>query len=68
MNSLSLYRDARLATLDGPEPWGALVENGAVLVGDGRIVWMGALPRLPSELAARVETEHHLHNAWITRA
>ena len=29
MNSLSLYRDARLATLDGPEPWGALVENGA---------------------------------------
>jgi imidazolonepropionase len=66
MNSLSLYRDARLATLDGPEPWGALVENGAVLVGDGRIVWMGALPRLPSELAARVETEHHLHNAWIT--
>jgi hypothetical protein len=31
MNSLSLYRDARLATLDGPEPWGALVENGAVL-------------------------------------
>jgi len=36
-----------------------------VVAGD-RIVWVGALPALPAELAARVGDEQHLHGAWIT--
>lgn len=63
---MKLYRDARLATLDGDgAPWGA-IENGALLVDEGRIAWVGELSALPAELAARVDEEHHLHAAWVT--
>ncbi len=62
---LQLWRDARLATLDGAEPWGA-IENGALLVQGDHIVWVGELGELPKPLAAEVIEEHHLHGAWIT--
>lgn len=65
MSGLTLWRDCRLATLDGPEPWGA-IDNGALLVAGERIVWVGELAQLPAELAARVADEEHLHGAWIT--
>lgn len=63
--SLVLWRDCRLATLDGDQPWGA-IDNGALLVDGERIAWVGELNRLPAELAARVSNEQHLHGAWIT--
>lgn len=62
---MKLYRDARLATLDGDAPWGA-IENGALLVDGPRIAWVGELSALPAELAAQVQEEHHLHAAWVT--
>lgn len=65
MSGLTLWRNCRLATLDGDPPWGA-IDNGALLVAGERIVWVGELSQLPAELAARVSDERHLHGAWIT--
>ena len=46
-----LYKNAILATLDGPKPYG-LVEEGAVWVkNDGRIGWVGEEKDLPEGLA-----------------
>jgi imidazolonepropionase len=64
-SGLSLWRDARLATLQGNEPWGA-IENGALLVQGERLVWVGELDDLPKQLAEQVTEEHHVHGAWIT--
>jgi imidazolonepropionase len=65
MKGLTLWRDARLATLDGDQPWGA-IDNGALLVQGDRIAWVGTLPDLPPEAGAQIEAEHHLHGAWVT--
>lgn len=62
---LTLWRDARLATLAGPAPWG-LVENGALLGEGERIAWAGAIADLPPALAARVQGEHTLGGALVT--
>jgi imidazolonepropionase len=65
MNTPTLWRDARLATLAGPAGWG-LVEHGALLTEGEHIVWAGALAELPPALAARVRTEHGLGGALVT--
>jgi imidazolonepropionase len=65
MRELTLWRDARLATLDGPDPWGA-IDNGALLVEGGQLAWVGALPDLPPALQPFIVDEQRLHNAWIT--
>jgi imidazolonepropionase len=62
---MSLYRDARLATLDGTEPWGA-VENGALVVEGSQLRWVGSLDALPAEFSGQIEAEHRLHGAWVT--
>jgi imidazolonepropionase len=65
MNTLTLWRDARLATLAGPAGWG-LVEHGALLTEGEHIAWAGALAELPPALAARVRAEHGLGGALVT--
>ena len=60
---LILWRNARLATLDGDAPWG-LVERGALLVDGGAIAWVGAQADLPSGLT--VEAEHDLGGSLVT--
>lgn len=58
-----LITDCRLATMvEGGEPYGA-VEDGAILIEDGRIVWAGARADLPAHEA--VETER-LGGRWVT--
>jgi imidazolonepropionase len=64
-NTLTLWRDARLATLAGPAGWG-LVEHGALLTEGEHIAWAGALAELPPALAARVRAEHGLGGALVT--
>ena len=64
-SSLTLWRNMRIATLDGSQPWG-LVEDGALLVDGDRLAWVGAQVDLPGELRARVEAEHDLHGALVT--
>jgi imidazolonepropionase len=58
-----LITDCRLATMGpGGEPYGA-VEDGAILIRDGRIVWAGARADLPAHEA--VETDR-LDGRWVT--
>ncbi|MDN3920820.1 imidazolonepropionase [Roseateles violae] len=57
-----LWRNARLATLDGTEPWG-WVERGALVSEDERLLWVGDEADLPAmEFAA----EHDLAGAVVT--
>ena len=60
---LTLWRNGRLATLDGDSPWG-LVERGAMLVADGALAWVGAEAALPGGLDA--EAEHDLDGRLVT--
>jgi imidazolonepropionase len=59
----TLWRNARLATLAGPEPWG-WVERGALLVDGDAIGWVGDEAALPAGLEA--EAEHDLGGALVT--
>ncbi len=60
---LTLYRNARLVTLDGAAAWG-LVEHGAMLLDGSRLSWVGAQRDLPRGLA--VEREHDLEGRLAT--
>ena len=59
----TLWRNARLATMQDGQPWG-WVENGALLVASGEFVWVGAVADLPPGLP--VDAEHDLHGALVT--
>jgi len=60
---LTLWRNARLATLDGSAPWG-LVERGAIVAGQDGLGWVGAQSELPRGLA--VDAEHDLGGRLVT--
>ena len=58
-----LITDCRLATMvEGGEPYGA-IEDGAILVRDGRIVWVGARDDLPPHEAVEID---RLDGRWVT--
>ena len=58
-----LITDCRLATMvEGGEPYGA-IDDGAMLIADGRIVWVGARADLPPHQAAET---HRLDGRWVT--
>ncbi len=58
-----LITDCRLATMvEGGEPYG-VIEDGAILIRDGRIVWAGARADLPAHEA--VERDR-LDGRWVT--
>ncbi len=57
-----LITDCRLATMAGPEPYGA-VDDGAILIADGRIVWVGPCADLPDHQAERTD---RLDGRWVT--
>jgi imidazolonepropionase len=61
----SLWLGASLTTLAGQTPYGIL-EEGAMAVDGGRIVWLGPQDVLPANAAAKARSVHHLENAWIT--
>ncbi|MEO7852941.1 MAG: imidazolonepropionase [Rubrivivax sp.] len=63
MSSATLWRNARLATLHGDQPWGE-VERGAMLVVGEQLHWVGAEADLPAGLS--IEAEHDLRGAWVT--
>ena len=52
----TLWRNARLATLAGPEPWG-WVEHGALLSDGDTIRWAGAQAALPAGLQVDAEVD-----------
>jgi imidazolonepropionase len=59
----TLYRHARLATFDGPLPWG-WVEHGALLVDGEHLAWVGTDGECPADL--RADTEVSLDGALVT--
>ncbi len=63
MSTLRLWRNARLVTLSGGQPWG-LLEQGAVLTRGAHIEWVGPATALPAGLQP-VE-EHDLDGALLT--
>ena len=61
---LTLWRNARLVTLSGREPWG-LIDRGALLVEGERLRWVGR----EAELASRnddIDAEYDLGGALVT--
>lgn len=62
---LTLWRNARLATMCPGTPWG-LVEHGAVLVEGGTLRWVGPQAEMPHELSGHVAQEHDLGGALVT--
>lgn len=59
----TLYRNARLATMDGERPWG-WIERGALLVDGDRLAWVGADDALPPDLLTDAELD--LEGALVT--
>ncbi|MDP9569580.1 UNVERIFIED_ORG: imidazolonepropionase [Agrobacterium larrymoorei] len=64
-NGISLWRNARLATLDPSLDGLGIIEGGAIAAKDGRIVFVGPESELPSNLIAEAETID-CDGRWIT--
>jgi imidazolonepropionase len=60
---LTLWRNARLATLDGDRPWG-LIERGALITEGDTLIWVGTEAERPPRLP--VEADHDLAGALVT--
>ena len=60
-----LWRNARLATFDGNEPWG-LIEHGAIITRGESVLWVGETKNLPSEYVAAIDEEHDLGGACVS--
>ncbi len=65
MATTHLWHNARLATLADDTGWG-LVEHGALLVQDDRLLWVGALDDMPAALRAQAGAQHDLGGALVT--
>ncbi len=59
----TLWRHARIATMDGPRPWG-WIERGALLTEGERIAWVGTEGDLPRSAAP--DQEFDLQGALLT--
>ena len=62
---LTLWRNARLATMCPGTPWG-LVEGGAMVVAGDTLRWVGPEAELPSEMRGHVTEDHDLAGALVT--
>ena len=58
----TLWRHARLVTLDGEHGWEP--RDGAIVTERGTIRWLGALDALPRD--PKIEAEHDLGGALVT--
>jgi imidazolonepropionase len=62
MTTKTLWRNARLATLDGDQPWG-LIERGALITEGAALHWVGVIDKLP---ALDFAAENDLDGAVVT--
>ena len=63
MTLRTLWRNARIATMAGAEPWG-WIERGAMLVEGEHLQWVGGDDELPA--GVRADAEHDLCGALVT--
>jgi imidazolonepropionase len=63
VSALTLWRNARLATMGSQRPWG-WVERGALLIEGTQLRWVGHDDQLPAGL--KVDAEHDLAGALLT--
>ncbi len=61
----TVYRNARIATLDPAKPGLGVIERGAVAVADGRIAYAGPEAELPAQAGAEIVD---LEGRWVTPA
>ncbi|MDQ1197204.1 imidazolonepropionase [Agrobacterium sp. SORGH_AS 787] len=66
-NGISLWRNARIATLDPSLDGLGIIEGGAIAVRDGRIAFVGPESELPSDLTAEAEAID-CEGRWMTPA
>lgn len=64
-NGISLWRNARIATLDPSRDGLGIIEGGTIAAKDGRIVFVGPESELPSSLIEQPETVD-CEGRWIT--
>lgn len=64
-NGISLWRNARIATLDPSRDGLGIIEGGTIAAKDGRIVFVGPESELPSSLIDQAETVD-CKGRWIT--
>jgi imidazolonepropionase len=65
MTNCKLFRNARIATFCGNDPWGWM-EQGAIVTQGDTLRWLGALRDLPAEFTATISEEHNLNGACVT--
>jgi imidazolonepropionase len=64
-HTLTLWRNANLATLDTSSSWG-WIEQGALLTQGETLLWVGAEAELPIEHAPHITHTHDLGGALVT--
>ena len=64
MHTTTLWRNARLASMQG-DGWG-LIDDGALLVQDDTLLWVGPLAEVPAGLCSNITSEHDLGAALVT--
>ena len=62
---MTLWRNARIATFSGNEPWG-WVAHGALVTQGEKVLWVGETNSLPAEYLASIGEEHDLGGACVT--
>ncbi len=60
-----LWRNARIATFCGADPWG-WIENGTIVTQGDTVLWVGETNNLPAEHLASVDEERDLGGACVT--
>ncbi len=60
-----LYRDGRLATMAGTDPYGA-IDGGAIAIEGGRLAWVGRESELPGPAESLARTVSDLDGRWVT--
>ena len=65
MNQKTLWRNARIASFHGDEPYG-WIERGAMLTDGAQLVWVGDANRMPNALVASIGCHVDLGGACVT--
>ena len=61
----TLWHNARIACMTDDRAWG-LIERGAIITHDEKIVWVGTETACPAELMQHVTAKHDLDNRLVT--